>query len=199
MLVVSVGLTVGSAVSSALGLGLYPQPSTAVAAGIVERPVGDPGSAAPPAAQPVTPPAAAAADPEPGVPAGSGTGRRVVFDMSDQRVWLVHRDESVRHTYLVSGSRVDNLDAGSYEVYSRSLHATGFTGATTMDYMVRFTAGERAAIGFHDIPRDAAGERVQGFDELGTATSAGCIRQRTVDARVLWRFAPVGTPVVVVE
>ena len=135
----------------------------------------------------------------PPVPARSGTGRRVVFDMSDQRVWLVRANGTVLRTYLVSGSKVGNLDAGHYEVYSRSPHATGYTGATTMDYMVRFTTGEVAAIGFHDIPEDAQGRPVQGLDELGTPTSAGCIRQRTADAKQMWAFAPIGTSVVVVD
>jgi lipoprotein-anchoring transpeptidase ErfK/SrfK len=65
-----------------------------------------------------------------------------------------------------------------------------------MRYMVRFAHGAHAAIGFHDIPvlHDAL---VQTRAELGTARSHGCIRQWRPDARALWRFAPVGTTVVV--
>src|SRR3954452_14568439 len=37
------------------------------------------------------------------VPADTGWGKRIVFDMSDQRVWLVGADDEVRRTYLVSG------------------------------------------------------------------------------------------------
>src|SRR4051794_16616702 len=51
------------------------------------------------------------------LPAGGGTGRRVVFSKSAQRVWLVDAKESVRSTYLVSGSVTDNLSPGSYRVY----------------------------------------------------------------------------------
>jgi hypothetical protein len=132
------------------------------------------------------------------VPPDSGEGRRVVFDMSDQRVWLVREDESVARTYLVSGSIYDNLDAGSYEVYSKSMDATGIEDSGTMRFMVRFAYGANAAIGFHDIPVDE-GKRVQGLDDLGTPTSHGCIRQARPDARALWRFAPVGTQVVVTD
>jgi hypothetical protein len=65
-----------------------------------------------------------------------------------------------------------------------------------MRYMVRFTQGDTAPIGFHDIP--LMGEKpVQTPAQLGTALSHGCIRQAADDARALWRFAPVGTPVVV--
>ena len=133
-----------------------------------------------------------------GLPEGSGEGKRVVFDISDQRVWLVTARDRVRRTYLVSGSLTDNLGPGTYEVYSRSRHATGIDDSGTMQYMVRFTQGENAAIGFHDIPIHR-GEKVQTRSQLGSPQSHGCIRQLRADAKVLWRFAPVGAQVVVLD
>ena len=56
--------------------------------------------------------------------------------------------------------------------------------------MVRFAHGERAAIGFHDIPADHDGGLVQTRDQLGTPPSAGCIRQWRPDAVALWRVRP---------
>jgi hypothetical protein len=130
------------------------------------------------------------------VPADSGDGRRIVFDQTAQRVWLVGDDGRAQRTYLVSGSVDDNLDPGSYEVYSKSERAWGIDGGT-MKYMVRFAHGENAAIGFHDIPYED-GEPMQTRADLGTATSSGCIRQWRQDAKALWEFAPEGTKVVVV-
>lgn len=132
------------------------------------------------------------------LPAGSGEGRRVVYSEGRQRVWLVSAAERVRRTYPVSGSVYDNLDPGTYSVYSRSASAVGIDDSGTMRWFVRFTQGDSgAAIGFHDIPVDE-GERVQGVDELGTPTSHGCVRQRTADAKAMWEFASLGTTVVVV-
>jgi len=132
------------------------------------------------------------------LPADYGSGRRVVFSEGRQRVWLVGADEEVRRTYPVSGSLHDNLDPGTYSVYSRSAHAVGVDDSGTMRWFVRFTQGDSgAAIGFDDIPVDE-GERVQTTAELGTPTSHGCIRQRTADAEAMWAFAPIGTTVVVV-
>ena len=132
------------------------------------------------------------------LPADSGTGRRAVFSQERQRVWLVSADDEVLRTYLVSGSLSDNLDPGTYSVYSRSSNAVGIDDSGTMRWFVRFTQGDSgAAIGFHDIPI-SDGERVQTVDELGTPTSHGCIRQRPVDAKVMWEFARLGTTVVVV-
>lgn len=145
-----------------------------------------------PAVEDATPPAR---DPE-ALPARSGGGRRVVFDISEQRVWLVDRGNRVRRTYLVSGSLTDNLEPGSYQVYSTSRHAVGIDDSGTMQYMVRFAHGKRAAIGFHDIPVHG-GEPVQTRAQLGTPQSHGCVRQWRPDARALWYFATVGTKVVV--
>jgi lipoprotein-anchoring transpeptidase ErfK/SrfK len=130
------------------------------------------------------------------LPAGSGSGKRVVFDLAAQRVWLVDRGDEVSRTYLVSGSVTDNLKPGTYEVYSTSRHAVGIDDSGTMQYMVRFAHGEKAAIGFHDIPVDD-GRLVQTRGQLGTPQSHGCVRQWRPDARALWSFAGVGTKVVV--
>ncbi len=132
----------------------------------------------------------------PVVPADSGEGRRAVFDQSRQRVWLVGDDGAVEHSYLVSGSVYDNLDPGTYEVYSRSEQAWGIDDSGEMRYFVRFTHGDNAAIGFHSIPTKD-GAPLQPRSELGTATSHGCIRQALPDAKVMWDFAQLGATVVV--
>ncbi|HEY0951300.1 L,D-transpeptidase [Nocardioides sp.] len=142
---------------------------------------------------------AAATDPvdDAVLPADSGRGRRIVFSQSRQRVWLVDRGQHVERTYLVSGSVSDNLDPGTYSVYSRSEQAWGIDDSGTMRYFVRFTQGDTgAAIGFHDIPIDG-GEPVQTLAQLGTPQSHGCVRQKRSDAVALWEFAPLGTTVVV--
>jgi lipoprotein-anchoring transpeptidase ErfK/SrfK len=124
----------------------------------------------------------------------------VVYDISAQQVWLVAADDSVVRTYPVSGSRYDQLDTGTYQVFSRSRHATSWHGTESMEFMVRFHRGARANIGFHDIPVDTStGVEVQTLAELGTPLSDGCIRQNVVDAAALWEFAPLGTSVVVLR
>ncbi len=131
-------------------------------------------------------------------PAHSGTGKRVVFDISDQRVWLVDGtdEDEVFSTYPVSGSVTDNLAPGTYAVYSRSRWAVGINDSGVMQYFTRFTRGAYAAIGFHSIPAKD-GRLLQTRAQLGTPQSHGCIRQALPDARRLWAFAPVGTKVVV--
>ena len=132
------------------------------------------------------------------LPAQSGEGKRVVFSEGQQRVWLVREDGKVQRTYLVSGSLTDNLDPGTYAVYSRSEQAWGIDNSGTMKWFVRFTTGDTgAAIGFHDIPI-ADGQPVQMPSQLGIPQSHGCIRQKESDAKAMWKFAPIDTTVVVI-
>jgi L,D-transpeptidase catalytic domain len=169
--------------------------TTVAAAPVASTAPGSPAPAPPatPAPRTVVAPAA-----DPGVvPPAAGTGRRVVFSEVQQRVWLVGADEGVRRTYLVSGSVTDNLQPGTYEVWSRSRWAVGIDDSGVMEYFVRFAHGRRAAIGFHSIPTKDD-RPLQTRAQLGTPRSHGCIRQARPDAVAMWRFATAGTTVVVV-
>jgi lipoprotein-anchoring transpeptidase ErfK/SrfK len=161
------------------------------------------GGATDPTDQPTVEPTTATDEkPEPksALPADSGSGKRVVFDITDQQVWLVDADGDVARTYMVSGSRYDQLPTGTFDVYSKSRDTVSWHGTETMEYMVRFFQGERAAIGFHDLPVDTStGDEVQALRQLGTPLSDGCIRQAEDDAKALWKFTEVGTTVVVVR
>ncbi len=150
-----------------------------------------------PSAKKVAPVKAVSAEESTALPSDSGSGRRIVFDQGDQRVWLVGTDGTVDRTYRVSGSRFDNLRPGSYAVQSRARQATAFDASGSMEYFVRFATGVSEPIGFHSVPVDNAGALEQTKAQLGTPLSAGCVRQWKPDAIALWDFAPVGTPVVV--
>jgi hypothetical protein len=138
----------------------------------------------------------------PPVPASSGTGRRVVYDMGHMRVWLVNADGTVAHTHPVSGHKSRSQPGvGQFWVYSRS-RTTAHRDNPNLrwEFMVRFAMGvnDGLAIGFHSIPVQG-GRPIQGVDDLGRALSSGCVRQSRADAEVMWAFAQEGTKVVVVD
>ncbi len=130
------------------------------------------------------------------LPADSGDGRRIVYSNSQQRVWLVEEDGAVAKTHLVSGRR-NFPAAGNYAVFSRSPSTR--SGAVTMQFMVRWHQSRRLAVGFHSIPVNRRGRPIQSESQLGRHLSRGCVRQRLEDARFVWDWAPIGTPVVVVR
>ncbi|MPY94230.1 MAG: L,D-transpeptidase family protein [Acidimicrobiia bacterium] len=130
------------------------------------------------------------------VPAGSGTGRRIVYANLDQYVWLVGADGFADRSYLVSG-RYQDPGPGVYQVYGFIRYASSVTEGITMDYFVAFhPAG--VGYGFHAIPVYADGTPLQSESELGSFRSAGCVRQAMGDAIYLWNWAQIGDPVVVV-
>ena len=160
---------------------------------LLPPPPGAPGPTPPGPPAPAPPPPAPAA---PAVPPGSGTGRRIVYCVNCQRVWLVEENGSAR-THPVSG-RAGVPRNGTYKVFSKSERAVAGSRKATMRHMVRFARGRTLAIGFHSIPRDLKGRPIQSESELGRYRSLGCVRQADRDALTLWNFAPIGTKVVVV-
>lgn len=136
--------------------------------------------------------------PWPQAPANSGSGKRVVYGGSAQRVWMVDQHDLVVDTYLVSG-KADTPAPGSYSVYSKSENAWAGHDGITMKWMVRFAHGDTLAIGFHSIPRDANGQPLQSESQLGTYRSSGCIRQADHKAQALYAWTPIDTRVVVLR
>jgi hypothetical protein len=132
----------------------------------------------------------------PKLPADSGDGRRIVFDQSEQRVWLVAADGDVKRSYLVTGSNRGNLQPGFYAVKSRTRYARTYRGGGTLEYFVKFTQGRTAAIGFHAVTVTRGG-LVYARSDLGTPHTPGCVEAWLSDAKALWAFAPIGTEVVV--
>jgi lipoprotein-anchoring transpeptidase ErfK/SrfK len=132
-----------------------------------------------------------------GVPAHSGSGRRIVYDRGQQRVWAIDAQGRVVNTHRVSG-RLHEPAAGTYRVYSRSKSTYSIDNpAVTWNYMVRFAKGPGGGnIGFHEIPTKR-GRPLQSTAQLGQPLSSGCVRQSHADALWVWNWAGVGTKVVV--
>jgi hypothetical protein len=128
------------------------------------------------------------------VPPNSGFGRRVIYSNSQQRVWLVEENGFASHSWLVSG-RPGVPRPGNYAVFSQSNPSS--SGSLRLPHMTRFARGTSLAIGFHGIPLRPDGSPIQGDNELGQFRSAGCVRMNQDAARILYHWAPPGTPVVV--
>jgi lipoprotein-anchoring transpeptidase ErfK/SrfK len=133
------------------------------------------------------------------LPANSGSGRRVVYSKSKQRLWVVDGAGTMIKTHRVSG-RQTPLDPrpGTYSVFSRSRYTYSINNPSIKwGYMVRFAHGATGGnIGFHEIPTQY-GRPVQSVSQLGQPLSGGCVRQAIPDAIWMWNWAYIGTRVVV--
>jgi lipoprotein-anchoring transpeptidase ErfK/SrfK len=132
------------------------------------------------------------------LPRESGSGRRAVYSIRQQHVWVVNGDDEVIRRFPVSGMR-GQPKPGKYSVFSQSL--TSFSPelqGVTFRYMTRFAIGRNGGnIGFHEIPL-RNGKPMQTVEQLGTFRGSGCLRSSTEDARFMYAWAKPGTTVVVV-
>jgi lipoprotein-anchoring transpeptidase ErfK/SrfK len=144
-------------------------------------------------------PVASTGDNAPALPESSGSGRRVVYSRTGQRVWAVNSDGTIIRSWLVSGSKYNNEAPGVHKVYSKSPQSTAWNGKAILPMMIRYQKTSIGAIGFHGIPVHVSDGTVYQTDaELGSRLSGGCQRQNNLDAKFLWDWADVGTTVVVV-
>jgi len=140
-----------------------------------------------------------AGDDAPPLPPNSGSGRRLVYDRSGQRLWAVGNDGRIVRSWLVSGSKYDNETPGTHEVYSRSEVSTAWNGKAYLPKMVRWLKTDIGAIGMHSIPLHREDRSpYQTEAELGQRLSGGCQRQAPADADFVWEWAQIGTKVVVI-
>lgn len=132
------------------------------------------------------------------LPRQSGSGRRAVYSIRQQHVWVINGDDEVIRRFPVSGMR-GQPKPGKYSVFSQSL--TSFSPelvGVTFRYMTRFAIGRNGGnIGFHEIPV-RNGKPMQTVEQLGTFRGSGCLRSSTEDARFMYSWAKPGTTVVVV-
>lgn len=127
---------------------------------------------------------------ETNLPAFSGAGERVVYDLDRDRVWLMGEDQEVRRTFRVVPSSVDPKP-GTYEVESRAPHVTGSDGVP-VENVVRFATSQGTTIGF-SAALDGSMPKADPKEQTGG------IRERRADGEAMWLFATIGTKVVVVR
>lgn len=123
------------------------------------------------------------------LPAGSGTGVRVVYSVGDDRVWLVGEGDAVKRTFRVTPGSVDPAP-GVYTVTSRSHTVTG-TDGILVEHVVRFTDVEGVTIGF-SAPVDGS------TPPPNPSVKTGGIRESRADGAAMWEFATIGRTVAVI-
>ncbi|MEU5754425.1 MULTISPECIES: hypothetical protein [unclassified Streptomyces] len=125
------------------------------------------------------------------VPDGSGTGRRIVYSVGQDRVWLVDASDATRRSFTVWPGTVDP-DPGTYSVGTRREEPTTGSDGVRIEQIVYFVQEDGVWVAFSNAvdgsspPPSAAGVKTGG------------IRLPKADGDALWEFGTSGTPVTVV-
>jgi lipoprotein-anchoring transpeptidase ErfK/SrfK len=133
------------------------------------------------------------------IPANTGSGKRIIYSNSGERVWLVDDNGQLVRAFLVSGKK-GVPTPGNYKVMSQSrwTQSKFVTPVIHMEYMTRFaiSPNKKNTIGFHAIP-SREGVPMQTPAQLGTFQSGGCVRMLKDNAIFIFNWASPGTKVVV--
>lgn len=131
----------------------------------------------------------------------AGDGKYVLWIKAENHVYLV--DKGVVTRVMVTTGLPWKTPAGTYKVKYKARNSSSLDEGHvwTLPYFVAFwrRPGADGDIAFHEVPHDAKGRLEQPVETLGFPgyQSDGCDRMAPVDARAIWDFTVVGTPVVV--
>ena len=130
-------------------------------------------------------------------PAAPGGGKRIVVDLSDQRMY-VYQGGQLQWTWVVSTGRPGQSTAvGHFKVLNKIPNAYASTWSLQMPYWLGIYWAGSLQNGIHALPIQANGQRLwEGY--LGQRVSFGCVILSTQNAATLYNWAPVGTLVDIV-
>jgi LysM repeat protein len=128
----------------------------------------------------------------PAVPAGGN--KRIIIDLSDQHLYAYQGGQLV-YSFLASTGRAGaSTWPGEYRVQSKIPRAYGSTWNIWMPYWLGVYWAGSLENGIHALPVTPGGQ-VLWAEYLGRPISFGCIVLGTEQARLLYNWAPIGTPV----
>ncbi|MEV0260830.1 L,D-transpeptidase [Streptomyces sp. NPDC050617] len=124
------------------------------------------------------------------VPASSGTGLRVVYALKAKRVWLVGENEQATRTFEVAPSSV-SPEPGTYKVSGHTSKLTGSDGVP-VEHIVQFHIGQGGIVFGFSAAIDGS------TPDPNAPKKTGAVREQRADGAAMWKFATIGTKVVVV-
>jgi lipoprotein-anchoring transpeptidase ErfK/SrfK len=125
---------------------------------------------------------AALAKASPPRPHANGPSRRIEVYREKGVTLLIRHDRTVRAIHVSSGSPGNETPAGRFEVFRKELRSWSVPFQTWLPYASYFNNG----IAFHEYP-----------DVPPYPASHGCVRVPSPEAKGVYRFAKLGTKVVV--
>ncbi len=127
-------------------------------------------------------------------PQPSGSNKRIVIDLSEQRLY-VYQGGQLLHNWVVStGMPGADTIPGHFKVLNKIPSAYAYTWGLQMPYWLGIYWAGSLQNGIHALPIMANGQLLwEGY--LGQRVSYGCIILSTENARILYNWAEIGTPV----
>jgi hypothetical protein len=127
-----------------------------------------------------------------------GGSKSITVRLMRQRLYA-YQDNALAFSFVVSTGRNGNTAPGSYQILDKTQNAYSELWGFFMPYwMGLYYTDSNNENGFHGLPSFKDGTTLWG-DALGTPITYGCIVLGPDDARALFEWADIGTPVIVTD
>lgn len=124
------------------------------------------------------------------------TNKRIVVDLSEQHMY-VYENGGLKWSWVIStGEHERPTVPGEYRVQSKIENARSNVWSLWMPWWLGIYWVGSVENGIHGLPINDSGYQMWG-GYLGSRVSYGCIILSTENARALWHWADIGTPVTV--
>lgn len=124
------------------------------------------------------------------------SGKKIVIDLSEQTLQMFQKGKLVSTRKVSTGKWSTPTPTGKFKTWNKVPVAYSTPYKLYMEYWMAITADGK--YGMHSLPYWAlknGGKLYEGAAHIGTPVSHGCVRQTLVEAKSLFAWAPIGTPV----
>ena len=122
-------------------------------------------------------------------------GKNLEVDLSQQEMYVKIGDTTIRTFPVSTGAPHHPTPPGEFKIFlKQEVRVAGSTPHYIMPLYQMFKAG---GYGLHALPSLANDHGVfwrEALDHIGSARSHGCIRLLPDDAKFVWNFTDLGTP-----
>jgi len=130
---------------------------------------------------------------KPNTPKGK---KKFVVDISEQRCWRYEGDKLL-NTWRCSTGRNNSTKVGRFRVQSKLRKAYGSTWNIWMPWWLGIYWSGPVENGIHGLPWDAKTGRRTWAGLVGTPITYGCVMLNDKAAETLWKWADIGTQVII--
>jgi len=124
------------------------------------------------------------------------TGKYIDISLKYQNMVIFEDGKVISAHIISSGKKGMETPQGQFSIHNKSLRAWSKTYALFMPYWMAFLpSGE---MGIHELPEWPNGYK-EGANHLGIPVSHGCVRLGIGDAKEVYDWAEIGTPVIIHE
>jgi lipoprotein-anchoring transpeptidase ErfK/SrfK len=146
-------------------------------------------------AQPVTPVTIPSAGSVPASPSLAAGEKQIVVSLSEQHLYAYQGDTLV-FSFIVSTGANDGTLIGTFSVLDKYPNASSLWGFWMPYWLGIYYVGYDLENGIHSLPVLPSGQEIWG-DTLGTPASYGCVVLGPENAKQLYDWADIGTPVII--